>query len=372
MVPFSGGYCHLIINSSQKVMRILKIFMLLFVVFGAQSTFGKTNSSKEQSTEAASQEDNGIWLRPSCTKDSKLMWGFKDGIRVAIAPIASPRGLISIHAPYLNFPERNILQFIAMEPIVKDSLKRGFSELEWSKLDNVRGKHIWSCNTSAGPSSLDRPACGVISDENGKETLTVYLFCEKFDNGAEVYVRIKFTEGRPYEFEITPYVTKQSKELERFILTATMCNKPRLRNLYLNGGVVLQSTDIWPEYKDINFADHFHVSPENMVKDSKGGVWFIAAPNEDDTTKATYDEGTAEHWKYNGKKATQYWYCPRPSEELRGVVNGRYTYWQSANPLPGGIAFENFELTEPFELGQTYVFGITPQSAEEFIAEIEK
>ena len=36
-----------------------------------------------------------------------------------------------------------------------------------------------------------------------------------------------------------------------------------------------------------------------------------------------------------------------------GVVNGRYTYWASKSPIPGGIAYENFELTEPFQSGQS-------------------
>ncbi len=351
-------------------MRIKSILLLLFVLLGTQYSVSRTNSGKEQTqTETAGQ--SGLWVRPSESSDAKPMWGFTDGIRVAIAPIAFPRGLISIHTPYLDYPEMNIFQYIAMEPIVRNGGMRGFSELEWSKLDNKHGKHLWSSNTSALQSDSDHPASGIISKENGVETLTVYLFCEKFDNGAEVYVKIKFIEGRPYEFEITPCVTSESEELDSFILTATMGNKPRLRNLYLDGGIILKSTDIWPEYEDVDFTGHFHVSPQNMVKDSNGGVWFVAAPDEDDTSSATYAEGTAAHWKYPGKKATQYWHCPCPGENLKGVVNGRYTYWMSKTPIPGGIAFENFELNEPYEAGLTYVFGITPQAAEEFIKEIK-
>ena len=81
---------------------------------------------------------------------------------------------------------------------------------------------------------------------------------------------------------------------------------------------------------------------------------------------------THTHWKYTGKKATQYWYCSNPSNELEGVVNGRYTYWASKSPIPGGIAYENFELTEPFQSGQSYIFGITPLSPEELINHIMK
>ena len=39
---------------------------------------------------------------------------------------------------------------------------------------------------------------------------------------------------------------------------------------------------------------------------------------------------------------------------------------------PGGIAYENFEYTELFRNGQSYVFGITPETPEEFIKRVMK
>ena len=127
---------------------------------------------------------------------------------------------------------------------------------------------------------------------------------------------------------------------------------------------------LWPTYKESNFTEHNHTPLSEMIKDKNGGAWFIASPNEEDPAKAVYAEDTHAHWKYTGKKATQYWYCPKPSDELEGVVNGRYTYWASKSPIPGGISYENFELTEPFRSGQSYVFGITPLSWEEVISGI--
>ena len=195
---------------------------------------------------------------------------------------------------------------------------------------------------------------------------------ETFDNGADIYVRTKFTEGKPYEFELTTYTTEESDELNRFILTATMGNKARLRTLHLADGKTKEAGQLWPSYKDSNFTEHNHTPVAEMIKDKNGGVWFIASPDEKDPTKAVYAEDTHTHWKYTGKKATQYWYCSNPSNELEGVVNGRYTYWASKSPIPGGIAYENFELTEPFQSGQSYIFGITPLSPEELINHIMK
>lgn len=293
-------------------MKTKILFTLLFFACRIHYLYGQTNLQIAPET-LATPEKNGIWLQPAQNTKAQPIWGFANGIRIGIAPLGGPRGLIRIYTPYLEHDEFVVTNFIAFEPIDKAKNNRGLSELEWSQLDNVRGKRFWSGNTPEAPSFPNQyyPAHGVIAKENGVETLTVYFFCETFDNGADIYVRTKFTE-------------------------------------------------------------HNHTPVAEMIKDKNGGVWFIASPDEKDPTKAVYAEDTHTHWKYTGKKATQYWYCSNPSNELEGVVNGRYTYWASKSPIPGGIAYENFELTEPFQSGQSYIFGITPLSPEELINHIMK
>lgn len=68
-----------------------------------------------------------------------------------------------------------------------------------------------------------------------------------------------------------------------------------------------------------------------------------------------------------GERVTQYWKKPTGAfrADLRVAVNERYTYWQSKQPIPGGIAFENFELREKFYDGQRFIFGITRPSPAE-------
>jgi len=57
----------------------------------------------------------------------------------------------------------------------------------------------------------------------------------------------------------------------------------------------------------------------------------------------------------------QFWLKPKGTfdETLHCRVNGRRVYWRSAMPLPGGIAFENFELRETFQPGREIWFGYT-------------
>lgn len=346
--------------------RLTYFLLIVFSIFTSLSITGQDFDNY------SSYEKSGNWIQPSQNYPSIPVWGHIDGIRVGIAPTPGPRGLLRIFTPYLGLDEYKVFNFIAFEPIPKGYTNRGYSELEMSPLDNVRGKRFWSSNDSecTSPASPTSPASGLIETVNGKERLTVYIFSEKFENGAQTYVRLRFYENQPYEFELTAYKCEESVPLENFILSATMGNYARLRNLYLSDSVK-SSLEIWPDYKDIHFTLHDVTDVNQMIKDSKGGVYFISDPNEANPKEAEYPKNTRSNWVYYGEKATQYWYKPSPDPELKGLVNGRYTYWGGRAPITGGISFENFEFKSPFKNGDIFIFGATPLSANEFIKQIE-
>lgn len=325
--------------------------------------------------ELAQPDTTNLWIQPAQGKPAQAIWGHANGISVAIPQLnIMPRGLIRIFTPYLDHDKYVVTNFIAMEPTPVGHQHRGLSELEMSTFDkDIRGKRFWSSdnNNYTGHHNERYPAKGVVGQVNGKQTLTVYIFSEPFDNGAKVYVRLRFFEDRPYEFELTSYTYDDSVDLDSFILTATMGNKARLRTLYLKD-YQKKSIELWPGYKDDAFAPHAFFPVEDMTHDTKGYAYFIAAPDEKDPSKAEYADGTAHHWKYTGKVATQYWISTNPGTQLQGLVNGRYTYWASRSPIPGGISFENFEMKEPFRNGNQYIFGITPQSPDQFIKQAKK
>lgn len=343
---------------------------IVFACFVMMTTcFGRTQDSLPLSwTELALPDTNGQWLQPPQRIPARPVWGHANGIQVGLSPLPGPRGLLRIYTPYLGHNEVKMINFIAFEPIVEGETRRGFSELEISALDSVRGKRFWSADDSSCTDALSAvfPARGIVEKINGIETLTVFIFSETFNNGAKVYTRLRFYEDRPFELELTSYACMSSKKLDYFILTATMGNFARLRTLFLEDSIK-SSLELWPDYTDIHFAPHDYTRKDEMITDNKGGVYFIAAPNEENPLDVEYAPGTNEHWKYYGKVAAQYWYCPDPHEKLYGLVNGRYVYWAGTSIIPGGISFENFELLEPFRNGGRYVFGVTPLCAEAFI-----
>lgn len=317
--------------------------------------------------------ENGNWIQPSDKSPAIPIWGHVNGIRVGIAPTSGPRGLLRIYAPYLGHDIDKMINFIAFEPIPFGDSQRGFSEIEMSNLDSVRGKRFWSSNDSLCyvPLYPSSPGKGLIKKVNGIETLSVFIFSEEFQNGALPYIKLSFFEDRPYEIELTTYSCNNSAPLDFFILSATMGNFARLRNIYLDDSIK-SSLNLWPNYKDVNFTSHDVTHLEQMINDNDGGVYFIAAPNEEEPQNAQYSSDTSDHWKYYGKIATQYWYVPLPDKNLKGLVNGRYTYWASKSAIPGGVSYENFELNSPFKNGDTFIFGVSPLSVKEFIKQISK
>lgn len=294
------------------------------------------------------------WIRPASNQNEPV-WGHKNGIRIGIAPTPGPRGLVRIYTPYLGLKDQKVFNFLAIEPIAKNTSKRGFSEMEMSLLDEVRGKRFWSSNDSLSKKPLTEIANGVIASIDGDQTLTIFIFSETFENGAKPYLRIRFFENRPYEFEVAAYTQPTSVDLEHLIITATMGNFARLRKLYLNESIKL-SLDLWPTYKGSAFTEHDFTPVQDMIHDSQGNAYFIATSDEKDLVKVSYSDGTKEHWKYQGMPAVQYWRRDDPPPSLKGLVNGRYVYWASESAIPGGISFENFELVEPFENGVKYIY----------------
>ncbi|MGQ8334919.1 hypothetical protein ACUNWD_00090 [Sunxiuqinia sp. A32] len=350
----------------------MKYFIRKCCVFAFIFCFG-IQIFAQPNQELKTPEKNGIWLQPSQGENAEPIWGFSDGIQIGLGPLPGPRGLLRVYCPYLGHQKGKMINFIAFEPIPKGTEHRGLSELEISSLDGVRGKRFWSANDSLSdtPLSETRPASGILKKIGGVETLSVYIFSEPFDNGAKVYVRLRFYENMPYEVELTTYSTKESRELDYFIVTATMGNYARLRTLYLKDKSK-SSFALWPDYKESNFTPHDITPVSDMIKDKNGGAYFIAAPNEKSPQNVQYASDTNNFWKYYGDVATQYWYCPNPGKNLNGLVNGRYAYWASKSPIPGGIAYENFELKEPFRNGARYIFCVTPVSPKAFTENIDK
>ncbi|UUT36298.1 hypothetical protein [Microbacterium elymi] len=190
------------------------------------------------------------------------------------------------------------------------------------------------------------------------DTLTVSILCEPFANGADVWVTASFTRDRPHEVQVAAFAGETSVALDACVLTATMGNWARLRELELSGRTAHASA-LWPDYHGTAFAPHASFGVGELVRDG-GDVVVRARPDEGDPVGATYAEGTAEHWHYVGRRGVQEWRAADPDPALRAQVNGRHTYWMSEHPIPSGIAFENFELVEPFRQGRAFTFGIEP------------
>ncbi len=108
------------------------------------------------------------WIRPGITTNQPV-WGCRGGLLWAVPSAGfrpvEPRGLIRLGYPVLAGGQYDLVNFIAIEPIVQG--RRGFSELEHSQLDGLAGKRIWAERRSEemaanlgfrrDPKGLERP-----------------------------------------------------------------------------------------------------------------------------------------------------------------------------------------------------------------------
>lgn len=289
------------------------------------------------------------WVRPSAEAGPR--WGHQDGMQIGLAPLPGPRGLLRVYTPYLGHDPLRLVNFIAVEPTPAGATERGYSELEHSELDGVPGKRFW-------------PVGEAVADEvGGVERLTVYIRCERFANGADVSVRVRLRADRPHEVALVGVRNEGSVELDRLTLSATMGNWARLRKLNLAGRTVTPD-ELWPGFGGNGFTQHARFPLAALRRDADGAAFVTAEPDEEHPETASYAADTHQHWHYVGARAAQGWRVPDPRPGLEVLVNGRFCYWASSSPIPGGTSYENFELGEPFrdnaENDSEYIFSVEP------------
>ena len=304
------------------------------------------------------------WVRAGVNTNQPI-WGLREGLLWAIPPAGfrppEPRGLIRLGAPILPGGGHDLVNFIAIEPIVRGH--RGYSELERSQADRRSGKRIHARPSEGGAATNLVPG-SMRQLPGGHEELEVVLDVEKFENGAHVRLVIRQRSDRPDEIELGVFKQPDSAALDECILTATMGNMARTRRLWLKDEVV-NSLELYRDYKGTAFAPTKEFPLARLHRTVSGSV-LVAVTNDEEAPATVFPFPRSRLWHYGGRPVTQYWAKPAGTfrDDLRAAVNARYTYWLSDKPIPGGIAFENFELRERFYDGQIFVFGITDRTPE--------
>jgi hypothetical protein len=212
------------------------------------------------------------------------------------------------------------------------------------------------------PIPSQTPARGKIIDIDGTRALSFFIVVEPFVNGARPVVQVILRHDRRREVTFRVFAMEGSPPMQACVLTATMGNYARLRRLHLRDTTV-QAGKIWPDFKSKEpwgpgFAPAKFWSMQDLpVRD--GMVEVRATSNEANPSEASYAPSTPDWWQYRGLPSVQYWKSAA-ADDVQVRVNGRYVYWGSDKPIPGGVAFENFELHAPFKPGQEFIFGVEP------------
>lgn len=345
-------------------------------------------------TSAAAQKATPAvpWIRPDNAK-SPPVWGIKNGIVVGLWPAAiesltpgadgGPRGLLWIGYEYMGMVYH--INYIAVEPVVNGEME--FSEVRPSLVDGNWGKMFWTADSAATSHfSTNANTRGVVTHPDSAhpetEQLTLYVFLEKFLNGAHPILKLSIRSDIPEELCIQVFNDSNSAVMERCALTATMGNYSRLRMLYLKNKTV-DSRKLFAGYNDIEFTEKEPYKTTEMLRNKHGDYVVLAESNESFDELSSWPQQAAYmdawHWRYRPfYKLTQYWRkeaAGADTSSLQVRVNGRAKYWSGGSndktkyiDIPGGPAFENFELRENYYSGQNFYFGISRKTAKDIIA----
>jgi hypothetical protein len=325
-----------------------------------------------QSADAISSQ----WIQPNAPGDP-LIWGRRDGIVFGLPSpggLRGPRGLIRVGviSPTTGKPE--LLNFVAVEPVVLGPGSRGsrmaFSELEPSRLDlGEHGKRLWvdlsSYDNSGIPAGTLQAFPGQRNDP-AIQRLSVQIDVERFSaNNAHVHLIASMDSDHPDELKLSVFADNDSPPIEELALTATMGNFERLRRLWLHRCVV-DSREVMGAYTGDAFDDPPNYPLRDMLRTGDGDAIVFATTNEENPS--SFPGTPSGHWHYPLPTLTQYWRIEAHEiqPDLRVRVNGRRVYWASHDPVPGGIAYENFDVRQRYIPGQTFVFGITPKTPPQF------
>ncbi|MDP8224780.1 MAG: hypothetical protein P9L99_15585 [Candidatus Lernaella stagnicola] len=307
--------------------------------------------------------DKGPFFVPE-DSDAAPIWGIRGGIVVGIKPgvvgyapheKGGPRGLIRFG--YEAEGRLYFINFAALTAVTTDG-RYGKSELDRSPGDGARGMII-----EAYPPAFhqdydawrerDAPpvdAAARVWRKDGFVRLSWVLRYEAFVNDARPYLLVTIREERPQEVEFQFFTEPGSPELEGCVLSPTFGNLTQLRVLHL-ANVDVTAAELWPDFRGRGFARPAFFKLPRLARDENGDVVLAARPDR------------IEPWKTRGyphpRRLTQYLRKPRGSfdETLRGYVNGRYMFWKTTTPVPGGTAFENIALLERFREGTVLIFG---------------
>lgn len=333
------------------------------------------------------------WIRPVNEK-SPAVWGIRNGIVFGLWPYdienpvkekeGGPRGLIRVGYEFKGHID--MINFIAVEPVVNDKME--FSEISPSQVDGKWGKFMWaSDNSNPGryyPAAISR---GIITHPDPQhpdvEQLSLYIFMEQFLNGAHPYFKISIRSDNPEELCFEIFNEENSAPMQRCALTATMGNYSRLRFLYLKNKIV-QAKELFDGFNGIDFIEKEAFPEKELLRDKNDDYIVLAETDESFTSLSSWPQQEAYYarwsWRYRPFfKLTQYWKKEKLQADtsLSVRVNGRAKYWSggSANKnvyidIPGGVAFENFEMREKYYSGQKFYFGLSRKSPAEIVPQV--
>ena len=287
-----------------------------------------------------------------------------NGIFVALHPAGldgrpkgGPRGLIRVG--YEENGRRYLINFIAVKPIVAST--PGYSELETGG-DGRPGKRFWVGDglrdggvgeTGNVLGSVERTPAGTV--------LSLVVHVEPYANGARPVVEISLFKNAPERIRLRTFSGPRGAPMERCILSATMGNQSRCRWLWLKAGCDLRPGPL-QRFCGHGFCGKGSVRIGRSPQDERGDVVAAITPDESSRARSGLCRGAVGTTRGSGWPSSGSSGGANTTGRSNATSTGGRVYWAGNVPIPGGLAYENFDFQEDFRPGQEIWFGYTPES----------
>jgi hypothetical protein len=293
------------------------------------------------------------FVTPSSFATPRAVWGHRHGIRLGLEPTPGAAGLIRVYAPHLGLPDLRPINYISIEPTAVGEAHRAQSELAKSQWHPGRqGLALFASDSIDTAKPNGSLVDGIANTQ--ENSLSVFVHCEPFENGARIAIQIRFDANTPDRVQFTTYAARGSAPLSQCVLSATMGNYTLQREIVVNGATY-RPDELWRHDTSL---DALGFLPWRTWPLSAQGKLLTISARTDTRHPMDYAPAVPPQWRYTGPKTEQTWQVENSSSVL-AAVNARTRFWSVEAPIPGGASFENVELRRPFVDGEKAWFSIS-------------
>jgi hypothetical protein len=309
-----------------------------------------------------------IFVSPKILKGVGNEWGFREGIRIRFGrffPRKPLWGTIQIVHTGTRLPKNLPLNELAIKPRADDRYANSTTE-QRTQAGGKLGLRFATSDSKQLSKKVWEPAEGVLS-EDGK-TLRLFVHPEPFSNRARPVIEIRFDAPHANRIGFRVHTASESTGMTECVLSAMSGSFADLRQLHFADGHVKttkQMFESWPDESKLTDKERSPwqtFSGEQFPLVDDGTLRQIRLTSDvSDYSTLKYAGAVSTGWQYKALPSEQSWLCAAETP-FTVALRARKSFRNGNGPIPGGPAFEDFELRTRLQPNQWIWYEVLPKT----------